>query len=96
MSADGNNAPFGRLAAKLAAIMVMFFLISGGVLFGAAGTFDYPGAWILLGAFFIVYATTFPCYLRTDPEFLRQRMACSELQKAQRLIVSLSPVPLLR
>jgi protein-S-isoprenylcysteine O-methyltransferase Ste14 len=95
MSADGNNAPFGRLAAKLAAILVLFFLISGGVLFGAAGTFDYPGAWILLGAFFIVCATTFPYYLRKDPEFLRKRMDYSEREKPQRLIVSLSLLPFL-
>jgi protein-S-isoprenylcysteine O-methyltransferase Ste14 len=92
---SGEKAPIGRLARKLAAVMVLFFGVLAGLLFGLAGTLDYPGAWILIFFFLAIAVGLFAYYLRKDPEFLRKRMDYREREKPQRLIVSISVIPLL-
>jgi protein-S-isoprenylcysteine O-methyltransferase Ste14 len=81
------------LIARIILICLLFFSMLGATLFGAAGTFDYPGAWILLAIFLAIGLGLFSYYLRTDPDFLRKRMDYSEREKPQRLIVSLSLLP---
>ncbi len=83
------------LIAKLVLIIVVFYGCLFALVFGVAGTFDYPGAWILMGLFFVIAVGLFAYYLVKDPEFLRKRMDYREREKSQRAIVSLSLVPFL-
>jgi protein-S-isoprenylcysteine O-methyltransferase Ste14 len=88
-----ENVSIPRLVAKLVTVSVIFLGALGGILFGLAGTWDYPGAWILLGAFILIVVSLFSYYLRKDPEFLRKRMDYSEREKPQRSIIGLSFFP---
>lgn len=97
MAKDGSTgkAGIGRLAARSALVLILTFGALAGILFGIAGTFDYPGAWILLASFLAIAVSLFAYYLRKDPEFLRKRMDYREREKPQRLIVGLSLLPFL-
>ncbi len=83
------------IIAKLVLIIVVFYGCLFALVFGVAGTFDYPGAWILMAVFFVIAVGLFSYYLVKDPEFLRKRMDYREREKRQRAIVSLSLIPFL-
>lgn len=93
--APNGKTSIGRLVGRLIVLMLVFFVILGGILFGVAGTWNYPGAWILLGLFFAIAVGLFSYYLRKDPEFIRKRMDYREREKPQRVIITLSLIPYL-
>jgi protein-S-isoprenylcysteine O-methyltransferase Ste14 len=98
--ADQEKKPFGgsssiaALIARLALTLTLFFCVLAAMLFGLAGTWDYPGAWICLILFLAIASIVFIFYLRKDPEFLRKRFDYKEREKPQRAIVSLTAIPL--
>jgi protein-S-isoprenylcysteine O-methyltransferase Ste14 len=73
--------------------LVLFFPIVGGLLFGLAGTFDYPGAWSLLASLLVVAVAMVAYYLKTDPEFLAKRSDYREKEKTQKGIIGLALLP---
>jgi protein-S-isoprenylcysteine O-methyltransferase Ste14 len=95
-SRDGG-APDSRPALIAKMFLVSFLLLSGagGLLFGVAGTFDYPGAWILLAVFLSVGLVTYPFFLRRDPEFLAKRLDYGEKEKDQKRVLGFMLFPLL-
>ena len=76
------NAPITPVStAKLSARLVtrqllqtlVTFLVLGGVLFLAAGRFDWPEAWAFLIVYFVIALATAVWMLRTNPELTQER-----------------------
>lgn len=64
--------------------LLAWTLLLGALVFWPAGTFAYPGGWILIGAFTLAGAGSILWLWRTDPGLLRERMA-SPVQAGQPL-----------
>jgi len=64
------------LKLTLACILAIGFM--GAILFGLAGMFAYPGAWLLLAAFAGLCVWYLGNFLVKDPEYLGKRMNRSE------------------
>lgn len=87
---NGNAEDRKGLIAMVAARVAIYYLVVGGLVFGVAGTLDYPGGWALM-AFFVVFSlTVFAYFIRKDPGFIRKRMNFREREPAQKKLIALS------
>lgn len=83
-----------KLVLKLIVQTIIWFGLMGAIIFGAAGTMDYPGGWLYLGimvALSIVLGTIMVC---VDPGLLSERLN-PPMQKDQPLADKLILVPIL-
>ena len=64
----------GRLIALLLAEFAGLMVVLGALLFGAAGTFDWPSAWAYLAVFLVTGLTVSLWLARADPGLLAERM----------------------
>jgi len=71
-----------KLICGLAGVCLMLFL--------PAGSFDWPGAWLLLGMLFIPMPIAGVIMWRKNPELLRKRLNMKERERAQKEVISLS------
>ncbi len=65
-------------------------LMIGLLLFLPAWTFDYPGAWLLMGILFIPMFVAGIVLMIKNPELLRKRLNAKEKQNEQSLVIKLS------
>lgn len=73
---------------------IVWFGVMGVIIFGAAGTIDYPGGWLYLGVM-IAASVLFGAYMaRVDPGLLRERLR-PPVQKGQPLADKLIVIPIL-
>jgi protein-S-isoprenylcysteine O-methyltransferase Ste14 len=73
---------------------VVWYGLMGAIIFGAAGTMDYPGGWLYLSEM-IAFSVVFGAYaVRVDPGMLRERLK-PPVQKDQPLADKLLLIPLL-
>ena len=73
--------------------LVILFLITAAVLFGAAGTLDYWQAWLYLLAYFAASIAITVYLIRKDPALLARRMSggpFAEKEPAQRIIMAVA------
>lgn len=70
MDAGGS----GRLAARTARTLAAWLGGMGALLFGVAGTFDWPGAWLFLAVMGVLAVLSGGWLLRRDPELLAERL----------------------
>ncbi len=73
--------------------LVMLFLITAALLFGAAGTLDYWQAWLYLAVYFAASIAITVYLIRKDPALLARRMSggpFAEKEPAQRIIMAVA------
>lgn len=78
-----------RLAASLGGVLAVL----GALIFGAAGTFDYPRAWIFLSIYAAASILLTVDLARTAPDLLRRRLEggpLAEREPAQKIAMSLA------
>jgi protein-S-isoprenylcysteine O-methyltransferase Ste14 len=73
---------------------IVWFGFMGAIIFGAAGTIDYPGGWLYLGEMIAISVVVGSYTARVDPGLLRERLK-PPIQKDQPLADKLIVVPLL-
>jgi protein-S-isoprenylcysteine O-methyltransferase Ste14 len=73
---------------------IVWFGCMGAIIFGAAGTIDYPGGWLYLGEMIVLSAVSGPYMARVDPGLLRERLK-PPIQKDQPLADKLILIPIL-
>lgn len=79
-----------KLAVSATTKALMGFVLIGAMLFWPAGTFDYPGAWIFIGALFIPMVAMGAVMLAKSPDMLEQRLKHKEKEVTQKGIIALS------
>jgi protein-S-isoprenylcysteine O-methyltransferase Ste14 len=82
-----HKKAFGSLA--------ILVLVTGSMLFVAAGTFDFWQAWIFLAVYFIVSLAITLYLIKEDPALLARRMSggpFAEKEPAQRIIMSFASI----
>ena len=72
-----------RLIVLLLVEMAATMVVIGGLLFGAAGTFDWPSGWAYLGVFLVMGLGVSLWLADFDPGLLRERLS-SPYQKGQK------------
>jgi protein-S-isoprenylcysteine O-methyltransferase Ste14 len=82
------------LALNLVVQTIVWFGLMGIIIFGAAGTIDYAGAWLYLGTMIAISVVGGLYMARVDPGLLRERLK-PPIQKDQPLADKLILVPLL-
>jgi protein-S-isoprenylcysteine O-methyltransferase Ste14 len=82
------------LALNLVVQTIVWFGLIGAIIFGAAGTIDYLGGWLYLGAMFAVSVVLSLYMARVDPGLLRERLK-PPVQKDQPLADKLVLIPIL-
>ena len=73
--------------------LVILFLITAALLFGAAGTLDYWQAWLYLAVYFACSIVISVYLIRKDPALLARRMSggpFAEKEPAQRIIMAIT------
>lgn len=70
--------------------MVAGFLLMGALLFLPAGTLDYLGAWLLLGALFFPMLIIGFVLLKVSPERLEKRLHSDEGEPVQKVVIAVS------
>lgn len=73
--------------------LVILFLITAALLFGAAGTLDYWQAWLYLAVYFACSIAISVYLIRKDPALLARRMSggpFAEKEPAQRIIMAIT------
>jgi protein-S-isoprenylcysteine O-methyltransferase Ste14 len=73
---------------------IVWYGFMGAIIFGAAGTIDYAGGWLYLGAMLAISVVFGAHALRVDPGLLRERLK-PPVQKDQPLADKLVLIPLL-
>jgi protein-S-isoprenylcysteine O-methyltransferase Ste14 len=73
---------------------IVWFGFIGAIIFAAAGTMDYPGGWLYLGAMVSLSIVFGTIMLRVDPGLLRERLK-PPMQKDQPFADKLILVPIL-
>src|SRR5215469_9956614 len=73
---------------------IVWFGLMGAIFFGAAGTIDYVGGWLYLGAMIAISVVLGVYFARIDPGLLRERLK-PPIQKDQPLADKLILIPLL-
>lgn len=79
-----------KLFLNALARFVLGVVLVGLLLFVSAGTWKYPGAWLLMGLLFIPMFLGGVVLLFKDPELLARRMKAKEEQGEQRKVIALS------
>lgn len=79
-----------RLFLRALIRFVLGVLLTGGLLFLPAGSWNYPNAWLLLGILFIPMLLAGAVLLAKAPELLSKRLEAKETQRGQGLVVALS------
>lgn len=87
--AEESQVRKGLLALVLVRLVV-YYAVVGTLVFGAAGTFHYPGGWVLMGYFVLFSGTVLMFFIVKDPDFIRRRMNFREREKPQKWIIALS------
>ena len=82
------------LATKLVIQTIVWFGFMGVIIFGAAGTIDYPGGWLYLAEMIAISIVLGIYFARIDPGLLRERLK-PPLQKDQPLADKVILIPLL-
>ncbi len=75
--------------------LVILFLVTAALLFGAAGTLDYWQAWLYLAVYFGCSIAISVYLIRKDPALLARRMSggpFAEKEPAQRIIMAIASV----
>lgn len=62
-----------RSGKKRLVVVVLYFVISGTILFVSSGTIDWPEAWILLGSGVVLGLVMLPFIIRKNPEVINER-----------------------
>ena len=78
---------------KAARGLVILFLITAGLLFGAAGTIDYWQAWLYLAVYFACSIAISVYLIEKDPALLARRMSggpFAEKEPTQRIIMAIT------
>ena len=83
-----------RLALNLLVQTIVWFGLMGVIIFGAAGTLDYPGGWRYLGEMLAISAVLGLHTARVDPGLLKERLK-PPVQKDQPLADKLVVIPIL-
>ena len=65
-------------------------LLVGGLLFGSAGTWHYPQAWLLMGILFLPMFAAGLIMMKKNPELLQKRLNVREEESEQRQVILLS------
>lgn len=89
MDTDAAPRP-GKLLSLVLARLLSFYVIVGGLVFGVAGGFAYPGGWFLMGYFLLFSTGVLLFFLRRDQDFIRRRMNLKERERPQKRIIALS------
>jgi len=79
-----------KLLVEALAKFIGGLILVGLMIFGPAGTLDYPGGWLLMGLLFGPMLIAGFVMLFKSPEFLAKRLDAKEKQKSQQGIVGLS------
>src|SRR5208283_2838369 len=82
------------LLVNLVVQTILWFGLMGAIVFGAAGTFRYPGGWLFIGELLAVSAFLSAYMARVDPGLLSERLK-PPVQRDQPLADKLIIVPLL-
>lgn len=69
---------------------VLGLLLVGGLVFGTAGTLDFPNGWLFMGVVFIPILLVGAVTARAAPDLLEKRLKAKEPRKEQNLVVKLS------
>ncbi|CCD84412.1 conserved hypothetical protein; putative membrane protein [Bradyrhizobium sp. ORS 285] len=80
------------LIAKTVASLIIFMLVMGGLIFGAAGSLHYWQAWVFLITYFVASVGVLIDLLRRDRALLERRMRggpFAEKEPVQRLIMTI-------
>ena len=65
-------------------------LVSGLLLFLPAGTFRYPGAWLMIIVLFVPMFIAGLILMKKSPDLLRKRLNAKEEQTEQKTVILLS------
>ena len=65
-------------------------VLIGALLFLPAGTWNYPGAWLLMGILFVPMVIAGFVMMIKNPELLKKRLNAKEKEKEQSMVVKLS------
>ncbi len=65
-------------------------VLIGVLLFLPAGTWNYPGAWLLMGILFVPMLIAGVVMMLKNPELLKKRLNAKEKEKEQNLVIKLS------
>lgn len=76
-----------KLRNKVLKIMVAAPVVMGLFFFPAAGTLDYPQAWIFMATIMVPVVFVILYFLKNDPEFLERRLRMKERETRQGLII---------
>jgi protein-S-isoprenylcysteine O-methyltransferase Ste14 len=91
-----GSATARSLAVRIGVRLIFAFLLLGLMLFGIAGTTDWPGAWITLGVMAVCLAINLTVLVPVNPEVVEERLAGKGAQpRWDILLVSLMTVGLL-
>jgi len=82
------------LVLNLIAQTIVWYSFIGAIIFGAAGTIDYPGGWLYLGVMVAVSIVLGTIMMRADPGLLRERLK-PPMQRDQPLADKLIIIPVL-
>ncbi len=85
-----SNSSKSRLALSALVKLVAGLALICALLFGPAGSFDYIGAWRLLGLLFVPMLLMGTLFLFTSPDLLRRRLSSKEKRKTQSGVVRFS------
>ena len=80
----------GKLLKQALVKLLSGVLLVALLLFPAAGTWRWPGAWRLMGVLFVPMAAAGVVMLRKSPERLRRRLHMDEQEPEQRRVIALS------
>ncbi len=83
-----NKALFIRAISRFLAGL----LLVSGLLFIPAGTWNYPGGWLLLGILFVPMFIAGLVMMKKNPELLKKRLSVREEEKDQRRVIALSGI----
>lgn len=70
--------------------VILGIVLIGALLFLPAGTWNYSGAWLLMGILFIPMVIAGFVMMYKNPELLKKRLNAKEKEKEQNIIVKLS------
>ena len=73
---------------------IVWYAFMAAIIFGAAGTIDYPGGWLYLGEMIAISVVLGVYFARVDPGLLRERLK-PPMQKDQPLADKLVLIPIL-